>query len=251
MRQLIRRVVPVWLCAILVTPAPLFAQGAVTSTLSGSVTDTSGAVIPGASVTARNQATGATFTAVTDSHGEFAIPAVPNGVYTVTISLQGFKTVVLSEVTINAGVPAAVKAVLELGAIEESVVVQGESAAIVQTQTPAVSTTLNIREVSNLPLVSRNALDFVTLLPGVNTPGGNRDSTINGLPQNAINITVDGINVQDNTLKSTDGFFTIVQPRLDAIEEVTLTTAGENAGQASAAGSSVRRAIRPDPTSST
>lgn len=144
---------------------------------------------------------------------------------------MGFKTAVLEEVTVNAGVPASVRVVLEVGELQETVVVQGESAAVVQTQRPAVSTTLNIREVSNLPLVSRNALDFVVMLPGVNTPGGNRDSTINGLPQHAINITIDGINVQDNTLKSTDGFFTIVQPRLDAIEEVTLTTAGENAGQ--------------------
>jgi hypothetical protein len=227
------RLAIVWAVVVLAIPpvSPVFAQGAVTSTLSGAVVDESGAVIPGASVTVRSSATGAIFSAVTDDRGEFSIPAMPNGVYSVSVALMGFKTAVLNEVAINAGVPAAVKVVLEVGALEESVVVQGESSAIVQTQTPAVSTTLNIREVSNLPLVSRNALDFVTMLPGVNTPGGNRDSTISGLPQNAINITLDGINVQDNTLKSTDGFFTIVQPRLDAVEEVTLTTAGENAGQ--------------------
>jgi hypothetical protein len=65
--------------------------------------------------------------------------------------------------------------------------------------------------------------------PGVVTPGGSRDSQINGLPQSAINITWDGVNVQDNHNKTGDGFFAIISPRLDAIEEVTLTTAAQGA----------------------
>ena len=72
-------------------------------------------------------------------------------------------------------------------------------------------------------------MDFVNFLPGVSTPGGNRQATINGLPQGVINITLDGINIQDNTLRTTDGFFAIVSPRLDAIEEVSVTTAGQGA----------------------
>src|SRR5678816_4794910 len=69
-------------------------------------------------------------------------------------------------------------------------------------------------------------------LPGVSTPNGNRQATINGLPRAAINITLDGINIQDNTLKGSqggDGFFAIVVPRLDAIEEVTVSSAGQGA----------------------
>ena len=72
-------------------------------------------------------------------------------------------------------------------------------------------------------------MDFVNLLPGVSTPSGNRDATINGLPRGTINITLDGVNIQDNTLRSTDGFFAIVSPRLDAIEEVTVQTATQGA----------------------
>ena len=75
-------------------------------------------------------------------------------------------------------------------------------------------------------------MDFVNFLPGVSTPDGNRDATINGLPRGMINITLDGVNIQDNTLRSTDGFFAIVSPRLDAIEEVTLTSASQGAGDA-------------------
>jgi hypothetical protein len=73
-------------------------------------------------------------------------------------------------------------------------------------------------------------MDFVTLLPGVTTTGGNRQSQINGLPSGVVNITLDGVNIQDNTLRSTDGFFAAVSPRLDAIEEVTVTTATQEAG---------------------
>src|SRR5688572_33181750 len=71
-------------------------------------------------------------------------------------------------------------------------------------------------------------MDFVNYLPGVSTPGGNRDATINGLPRGTINITLDGVNVQDNTLRTSDGFFAIVSPRLDAIEEVTVSTASQD-----------------------
>src|SRR5438093_13522857 len=73
---------------------------------------------------------------------------------------------------------------------------------------------------------------FVSMLPGVSTPNGNRQATINGLPRGTINITLDGVNVQDNTLRSTDGFFAIVSPRLDAIEEVTVTMASQGATDA-------------------
>jgi TonB-dependent Receptor Plug Domain len=133
---------------------------------------------------------------------------------------------------LTSGAPANVRATLEVGGIEEQVVVSSAS-EIVQTQSTTVSSTINTTQITKLPLTSRSAMDFVNFLPGVSTPGGNRDATINGLPRGVINITLDGVNVQDNTLRSTDGFFAIVSPRLDAIEEVTVTTAnqGADAGQ--------------------
>src|SRR5205809_153800 len=82
---------------------------------------------------------------------------------------------------------------------------------------------------SFLPLTSRSAMDFVPFMPGVATANGNRQSIINGLPRGTINITLDGVNIQDNTLRSTDGFFAIVAPRLDAIDEVTVQTAAQGA----------------------
>ena len=103
------------------------------------------------------------------------------------------------------------------------------AAEIVQTQSSAISTTIDSKQINSLPLVSRNALDFVTFLPGVQTASTNRNSIINGLPQSSINITLDGVNSQDNYLKTTDGFFARISPRLDAVEEVTVTTAGQGA----------------------
>jgi hypothetical protein len=213
----------------IVADASAFAQGgAVTTSISGTVADSSGAVIPGADVTLTNNGTGATFSSVTSANGSFMVPALNPGSYTVKVALMGFKTVVLNNVTLSAAVPSNVRVTLEVGALEETVLVQGGT-EIVQTTATAVATTLNVKQVTNLPLNSRSALDFVAFLPGVDTASTVRNSTVNGLPQSAINITIDGMNVQDNYLKTTDGFFTRVSPRLDAVEEVTFTSAAQGA----------------------
>ena len=150
------------------------------------------------------------------------------------VTLTGFKKFVVNDVVLTSGAPASVRAILEIGGVEEQVVVSSVS-EIVQTQSTTISSTINSNQILKLPLTTRAALDFVTFLPGVITPGGNRQSMINGLPQGMINITLDGVNVQDNTLRSTDGFFAIVNPRLDAIEEVTVTTAAQGADSAQGA----------------
>jgi hypothetical protein len=232
MRKRFLRLLLVLLAAALVGTT---AQAQTTS-VSGIVVDSDNRVVPGAAIVVKNARTGTTFETVSSAAGTFAIPAVPTGTYTITVSLPGFKTAVLTDVVANVGGPASVRATLEVGTQSEMISVEAK-AELVQTQASAVSTTLEVNQITNLPLTSRSVLDFVTLLPGVNTPGGNRNSMINGLPQSQINITLDGINVQDNTLKGDrggDGFFAIVNPRLDAIDEVTMSSAGlgaESSGQ--------------------
>jgi hypothetical protein len=218
-----------WLVLLVFTsiPVPAVAQGGATSSLAGTVLDSSGGALPGATIAVRNNATGETYSTVTNSEGTFTIPALVNGTYAVTVSLDGFKTAVLNNVTVNAGTPASVRVALELGELAETVIVQSEASAIVQTQSPAVSATLDVNQISNLPLTSRSALDFTINLAGFNTPGGSRDTTVNGLPQGSINITIDGMSVQDNQLKTTDGFFARVSPRLDAVDEVTVSMAAQ------------------------
>ena len=210
---------------------PAFGQGTSTSSLAGVVVDSSGGALPGATITVKNDNTGATFTTVSTGTGDFNIPAMPIGTYTVTVSLQSFKTVILTEVVLSVGVPTNLRATLEIGSVSETVEVTA-AGQMVKTQTTTISSTISTTEIANTPLTSRYLLDFVTSLPGVNTPGSSRNSTINGLDQSAINITLDGINIQDNTLKTTDGFFAIVSPRLDAIEEVTVSGAAQTADAA-------------------
>ena len=208
--------------------APAFGQGSTATAISGTVTDSSGAVLPGATISAKHLATGVVTTAVSNSEGAFNIPSLATGTYEVTVTLDNFKTFVAKDVVITAVQGASVNAKLEVGGVNETVTVASTS-EIIQTQSTTVSSTINTNSITKLPLTSRSAMDFVNFLPGVSTPGGNRQASINGLPRGVINITLDGINIQDNTLRSTDGFFAIVSPRLDAIEEVSVTTAGQGA----------------------
>jgi hypothetical protein len=209
-----------------------YAQGS-TGSITGAVLDPTGAVIAGATVTAKNVATGAESKTTSTSGGTFTIPSLGAGLYTMTIVANGFKQAVVQDVKVDVGTPASVNIALEVGAASESVVVQGGS-DVLQTQSANVSTTITGRQITELPFASRDALDLVLLLPGTTTPGRPRTSTVNGLPKGSLNITMDGVNVQDNTLKSSDGFFTYIRPRIDAVDEVTLSTAtpgAESAGE--------------------
>lgn len=220
-----------------------YGQGVSTSSLTGSVADPSGAVIPGAQISVKNNATGAEFRAVTAANGTFSIPALNAGTYTVTVSAPGFKQAIINSVQLETGVPGTVRVSLDVGNTAESVVVQG-GGEIVQTQTANITTTLNTTQIANLPLVSRNPLNFITLMPGVSTPGINRDSTINGLPRSTIDITLDGINIQDNFNKTTDGFFTRVPPSIDSIQEVTVSTATPEAAGGAMGASQIKFVTR-------
>ena len=201
------------------------------STLSGTVVDADGGVVPGATVVVKSNTTGVETTTVTNTSGAFSVPALDAGVYTVTVSLQGFKTSVVKDVSLQAATPASLKVKLEIGGLSETVEVKAET-GLIQTQSATVATTLNVEQLAKLPAPSRNALNFVTMLPGVDTPGVNRDSTVMGLPQSTLSITIDGVNVQDNYLKTTDGFFARVTPRQDAVEQVTVSSATPGADAA-------------------
>jgi hypothetical protein len=218
-----------------------FSQAVTTSTLDGNVTDPQGALIVGAQVTVTNTDNGATFKATTDERGHWALPSMPSGNYRVSVTMQGFKVTAIEAVKIDAGVPATVNAKLELGQVTETVDVTA-GAELVQTTNATVNTTLQGRQVFELPFTSRNTLELLVTQPGTQTAGTARNSFINGLPFSGINITLDGINSQDNYYKSGDGFFTLIPVRPDSIEEITMSTSATGA-DASAGGAATVKFI--------
>jgi Carboxypeptidase regulatory-like domain/TonB dependent receptor len=204
------------------------AQGGATASLSGVVLDTGGGVVPGATVVVKNAGNGSTFETVSNTDGLFNVPALPAGLYSVSASLTGFKTAIINDLRVAIGTPVSVKLTLEVGNLEETIVVSSSS-DIVNTQTATISSTLNVDQINKMPMPTRNALNAVTFLPGVNTADINRNSNFNGLPDSFVAITLDGVNNNDNFNKSTEGLFAMVTPRQDAIEAVTVTTAAGGA----------------------
>lgn len=200
------------------------AQVTTSGRLTGVVSDANGALIPKAQVTAKHDQTQTEYKTIANDEGGWTIPSIPNGTYTVTIAAQGFKTTVTKEVKVDAGQVASMNSVLETGGASEQVVVTG-GAEVLQTESSTVATTIVGRQIGELPFSTRDALQLVLTLPGVMTPGTPRTSSLNGLPKGSVNLTLDGANIQDNFLRSSDGFFTSIQPKSDAVQEVTVTTA--------------------------
>jgi hypothetical protein len=232
MRQRLAGLVLMVGCVWLMSSLALAQGASSTTSLSGTVKDKDGGVIPGATVTITNNATGVTQTLVTNGEGAYASPAMNVGTYTVTIEMSGFRKAEYREVRLLGSQPATINTVLEIGGLTDTVTVTSAT-DLVRLESPTISSTVSGEFIKSVPALSRNALDFMVFLPGVETPGANaRESRISGLPEQTINITIDGVSTSNN-LQSTDGFFTMVTPRLDAVEEVTLTTA--NAGADSSA----------------
>lgn len=206
-----------------------------TASITGVVKDSAGGVVPGVSLVVKNDASGAAQDGVTDADGRYQVTALGAGSYTVTASLAGFKTAVAKSIRVAPGQPVTIPLTLEVGSLSETVTVSSSS-ELINTETATVTSTLNSDQLTRMPTPTRNALNAVTFLPGVNTPGTNRNSTINGLPEGFLSITLDGVSNNDNFLRSTDGFFASVTPRQDAVEAVSVTLAAAGAQVGGGAG---------------
>lgn len=201
--------------------------GQTTGAIIGTVSDATGAVVPNATVVVKGQS-GQEFTVTTNESGTFRVPAVAAGLYTVTVTATNFKKFVVENVKVDVGTPATTDIKLEAGDVSATVVVTS-GGEVLQTQTATVGTNIQGRQIVETPIQSRDALDLVTLLPGTNTIGSVRTSTVNGLPKGALGVSIDGIDANTSLLKSSDGFFTFVRPRIDAVDEVTVSTANPGA----------------------
>jgi len=150
--------------AILAVPVTGYAQEA---TVSGTVTDSTGGVLPGVTVTAIHEASGNTFVAVTDERGGFRLP-VRTGGYRMTVELLGFTTVTRSGLELLVGQQAVVSFQMAPSAVQESVTVTGEAPLIDVTQS-SLASNVDPRQLSELPVLGRNWMDLTMLAPGART----------------------------------------------------------------------------------
>lgn len=135
-------------------------------TITGTVTDSSGAVIPSASLTLRNVGTNIRTIAESNSAGLYTFPALSPGAYELSVEKQGFRTRRVSGIQLTTGLTATIDAVLEVGQVTEAVEVQA-SAVLIEAQTSSLSKTVETRRVVELPLIGRNPLQLAALAPGV------------------------------------------------------------------------------------
>ena len=213
--------------------------------LAGTVFDETGGVLPAATVTLINELTGQQTETTTTETGAFLFPLVQPGSYTVTVSLAGFRTAQFTQVEINVGAERSLTVRLEVGALTETLSVSA-GGSLVQTTTPEVTQTVVQRQIVDLPLDGRNPIELIKLQAGV--PGiVNRTATaVNGGRPTWTQLTLDGINIQDNFIRENALNFSPNRPTADIVGEMTITTAVPGAD--AAGGATAVRLITPSGT---
>lgn len=202
--------------AMAVWAAPAAAQ-VITAEVGGTVTDTSGAVLPGTTVTAHNVGTGFERVATSTAHGRYALLSLPPGAYKVTAGLSGFKTVVRGGLELNVNQKIALDFTLEPASISENVLVEG-GAPLISTSDGVVGKTITTSEVDSIPSLARNYQNLVALAPGVRSTE-TTNPRIAGNAYYANSWKIDGV---ENDQESVAG----VQSRVtqDAVAEVQVLT---------------------------
>lgn len=224
------------LCLLLVvlglSVLPGLAQANPTGTLAGSVMDPSNAAIPGAKVQVTGAATGIALSASSGADGHFSIANVAPGVYTVTVTAPGFQTGSYQAVTVAANQTYNLKSVLKVGAQSASVTVEaGQS--VIQSEQTSVGTSITGSVITQLPSASGSSslYSLTQTDPAIQTMGAPRQSSAEGLPGGAINITIDGISAQWESGKSGDPIFTMISPNVSDTGEFDVVSAAGSANQ--------------------
>jgi hypothetical protein len=217
--------------ALLLTLTPEASAQGTTSRVTGTVTDRTGSIVPGATVTLTNDSTGIALTTVSNAVGAYTFEAVQVGTYTIKVELQGFKRFTSTGNPVRIGEPTTVNAVLDTGGLEETVEVRA-SADVVQTNTSGnLGTTFDQRTIESLPILGgrgRNPLDLVLTQPGVvsgaNTGGGVH---VNGARDRSWNFTLDGIDTNESSAGGSN--FSPLRTNPDALAEFKVLTGNQTA----------------------
>src|SRR5262245_19483599 len=212
---------------------PVAAQVRDTASLFGTVTDSQGAVVPGARITINNAATNSSRSAVTDSSGSYVFTLLPVGSYHLTIELTGFRKYERRNILLQANENIRVDAALDIGNLQETVTVEA-TAAQVDSRSATLNTTVDSKRIVELPLNGRNPADLVLLAPGVASgagnnsgdvgssawrPKGQKEITVNGSRNNNLRYTLDGGTNMDDLVISNMDF-----PFPNAVQEFSAQT---------------------------
>src|SRR5438876_8004509 len=215
-----------------------------TSNITGTVRDTTGAVVPGATVTAKNEATGVTNTQVTTDSGLYAFSSLPVGAYTITVEKQGFKTLQKTNNRLEVGTPLAADVALEVGQVSETVSVQA-GAEQLQTSNATIGNVVEQKAIEALPLNGRNPLTLLLLEPGVvqrSFGGAGSGVHVNGARDRAYNVTIDGIEANESSVPNPVSNLYRITP--DNVQEYKVTTNNATAEEGRNSGASISIATR-------
>ena len=236
------------LFVLLAAVVPSFAQRT-TATIRGTVTDGTGAVVPGASVTVKGEQTGYARSTSTNASGVYSFPELPIGTYAVEVSLTGFKSSQVRGVALNVADDRAVNFILETGTLSENVTVEVPAVAV-KTIGGEVAGLVTGEQVRELPLNGRNFLQLSTLMPGV-SQGDTFNTKDRGL-MSGIELSVSGSGLGGN-LWTVDGANNndvgsnrtiLVFPSVDAIDEFKVHRNSYGAEFGGAAGAQVNIVTR-------
>jgi Carboxypeptidase regulatory-like domain/TonB-dependent Receptor Plug Domain len=228
---LARPVVVLVVC--LASASTAFAQGA-TGTLTGTVVDSSGAAIPGATVIAAEEATGTVRTVVSSENGLFRMAALNPGRYKLSVELASFRTLTVGDINLlSTEVRDLGKLTLEVGTVTEVVSVTSEVTPV-QVADSSRRSTITVDDIANIQTKGRDIFGLLAILPGVQDTNLNRDFaqwrsaisiTINGMPSQSKDVRVDGLNIVDEGGCGT----AFVNLNMDAIGEVQVISNGYTA----------------------
>lgn len=221
------------------------AWGQATASLSGRVTDPSGAAIPAAAASLANAATGLHRSARADAQGVYQFLAIPPGTYTLTVTARGFAPHVQPNLQLLVNVPATVNVTLGLAATTTSVEVQGTVAPLLNTTDASMGNAFNKLQVTQLPIADRNVVQLLSLQPGVTYMGLNnltsnfdtRSGAVDGLRSDQSNVTLDGVDVNDQN--NGYAFTSILNVPPDSLQEFRVTTVNANATAGHSGGAQV------------
>src|SRR5581483_5841640 len=219
-----RTIYSLLVCLALAVPAAAQSQAA-NGAIEGTISDSSGGVLPGVTVTITNLDTGTERTVVTNEKGIYRAPLLPLGTYRVVAELQGFKKFEQTNVKVSVGETATVNAALAVGAVSETITVSGTDVPALESARIDIGHTMSDVEVHNLPLVARNPYNFALVQPGVtgieNVEFGVPRLAANGAAMR-INYQIDG---NTNTEKDRAGLRLLPMSEV-MIQEVKVVTTG-------------------------